>query len=99
MPQIVVLPKSCLREPQPVFHPMPFVIGIAQAVGVLAARTLHGQFVRKVVRNRALAFDDFRQSCRHSPILLVRLPRRVVRLRRRRGSVPLWIDENQPFLL
>ena len=51
MPQIVVFPNSRLRQFQPVFHAMPFVIGIAEAIRLFTARTLHGLFVREGVGN------------------------------------------------
>ena len=57
------------RPLEPVFHAMPFVIGIAQAVGLLAAGTPHGLFVGEFVGSYGLAVNDFRQGCRHSFVL------------------------------
>lgn len=58
----MIVPYGRVRELQPVFHSMPLIIGEAEPVGLLAARTLDGLFVRQRVGDRRLTVDDLCES-------------------------------------
>lgn len=58
----MIFPYGRVRELQPVFHSKPLIIGEAEPVGLLAARTLDGLFVRQRVGDRRLTVDDLCES-------------------------------------
>jgi hypothetical protein len=45
----MLFPNGGFSEPQPIVHTMPFIIGISEAIGLLATRTLYSQLVFEVI--------------------------------------------------
>ena len=57
-------------ESQPIFDFVPFVVGIAQPISLLATGTLYGQLIFEGVRNYGFAVNNFGEGCRHFFLLL-----------------------------